>query len=131
MGDSRKTTIYCVVRLPQSMTQDSAPCAVGIIYFCEKFRSGHCYTWSKTRQHHDGFSPSVAVPRGTGPEIYPSNDGENPSFGRVFPSGTGLFPSQTNLESLWVYIFQSVAILQCVSTFLDEKCIRCMVLVPS
>ena len=41
-------------------------------------------------------------PRGTGPEIYPSNDGKNPSFGRVFPSKPGLFPSQTNVQSLWV-----------------------------
>ena len=43
----------------------------------------------------------VPLPRGTGPEIYPSNDGKNPSFGRVFPSKPGFFPSQTNLQSLW------------------------------
>ena len=42
------------------------------------------------------------VPRGTGRESYPSRDGNNPSFGRVFPSMTGFFPSQTNVQSLWV-----------------------------
>ena len=41
------------------------------------------------------------APRGTGPEFYPSNDGKNPSFGRVFPSKPGFFPSQTNVQSLW------------------------------
>ena len=49
---------------------------------------------------------SETMPRGTGPEIYPSNDGKNPSFGRVFPSGTGSFPSQTNVQSLWVSLQQ-------------------------
>ena len=46
---------------------------------------------------------SLWVPRGTGPEFYPSNDGKNPSFGRVFPSKPGFFPSQTNVQSLWVH----------------------------
>ena len=36
-------------------------------------------------------------PRETGPELYPSNDGKTPSFGRVFPSKPGFFPSQTKI----------------------------------
>ena len=52
-------------------------------------------------------SPSASclpLPRGTGREIYPSRDGENPSFAAVlFPVEIGgLFPSQTNVQSLWV-----------------------------
>ena len=50
---------------------------------------------------HEIQVQSLWVPRGTGPEFYPSNDGKNPSFGRVFPSKPGLFPSQTNVQSLW------------------------------
>ena len=55
-------------------------------------RTGHGKLWNRIAR----------MPGETGPENFPSNDGKNPSFGRIFPSKPGFFPSQTNVQSLWV-----------------------------
>ena len=41
------------------------------------------------------------IPRGTGPEFYPSNDGKTPSFAAtsILVKNPGFFPSQTNVRS--------------------------------